>query len=69
MVQVWKGIAKPLALAGIALAALTGFFHYTRTGPNEVHAEDEAEAGREVAQIRRGGSGDEGEVTEHDHVK
>ena len=24
----WKGVAKPLALAGMALTALAGFFHY-----------------------------------------
>src|SRR5580693_8592103 len=44
MVRLWKGIAKPLAVAGIALAALSGFFHYTRIGPNEVTEEDELAA-------------------------
>src|ERR1700691_537861 len=39
MVRIWKGVAKPLAVAGIALAALSGFFHYTRIGPNEVTEE------------------------------
>lgn len=44
MVSFWKGIAKPIALAGIALTALAGFFHYTRVGPNETSPEDEAAA-------------------------
>ena len=44
MVVVWKGLAKPLALAGIALTALAGFFHYTRVGPNETSDEEEREA-------------------------
>jgi formate dehydrogenase iron-sulfur subunit len=59
MVQVWKGLAKPLALAGMALAAVAGFFHYTRVGPNEVSDEEEAIAEREAARSeaeRRGGT-------------
>ena len=51
-VRLWKGVAKPLALAGIALAALAGFFHYTRIGPNEVSAEDEAAAEEEARRIK-----------------
>ena len=53
LVRLWKGVAKPLALAALALTALTGFFHYTRIGPNEVDevdeqaAEDEAKRERE----------------------
>jgi len=41
-VSVWKGAAKPLALAALGLAALVGFFHYIKVGPNEVE-EDEKE--------------------------
>ncbi|THJ34326.1 formate dehydrogenase subunit beta [Lampropedia aestuarii] len=41
MVAVWKGVAKPLALAGLALAAIGGFFHYTRVGPNQPSEKDE----------------------------
>jgi formate dehydrogenase iron-sulfur subunit len=52
LVSVWKGVTKPLAVAGMALAALAGFFHYTRVGPNEVSAEEEAEAQREVEAAR-----------------
>ncbi|HZT56431.1 MAG TPA: formate dehydrogenase N subunit beta transmembrane domain-containing protein, partial [Burkholderiaceae bacterium] len=44
MVSLWKGFAKPLALAGIALTALAGFFHYTRIGPNETTDAEEADA-------------------------
>jgi formate dehydrogenase iron-sulfur subunit len=44
MVSLWKGVTKPLALAGIALTALAGFFHYTRTGPNEVTEEEDIDA-------------------------
>ena len=51
-VRLWKGVAKPLALAGIALAALAGFFHYTRIGPNEVTAEDEEAAREEARRIK-----------------
>src|SRR5690625_3291010 len=29
----WKGLAKPIALAGVALAFLGGFFHYMKVGP------------------------------------
>ncbi|MFM0037580.1 formate dehydrogenase subunit beta [Paraburkholderia strydomiana] len=53
MVSLWKGLAKPLALAGIAFAAVAGFFHYTRVGPNEVTVEDEAVAQREADEARR----------------
>lgn len=51
-VSLWKGIAKPLALGAMAFAALAGFFHYTRVGPNEVDAADEAEAREEAERIR-----------------
>ena len=48
MVGLWKGMAKPLALAGMALTALVGFFHYIRVGPNETTPEDEAAAEDEI---------------------
>ena len=47
-VKVWKGISKPLALLGIAAAALTGFLHYVGIGPNETTREDEEAARREL---------------------
>ncbi|THU04539.1 formate dehydrogenase subunit beta [Lampropedia puyangensis] len=56
MVAVWKGVAKPLALAGMALAAIGGFFHYTRVGPNEPSHKDEDETTAE-ALARRNAAG------------
>ena len=44
MVQTWKGIAKPLALAAMAFTAVAGFFHYIGIGPDETDEEDEAKA-------------------------
>ncbi|MDH4570045.1 formate dehydrogenase subunit beta [Pseudomonas sp. BN414] len=41
MVSLWKGVTKPLALLGMGVVALFGFFHYVRVGPNKVE-EDEA---------------------------
>jgi len=55
MVKLWKGIAKPLAVAGLALTALAGFFHYTRVGPNEVSDEEEAAARDEARRIKENG--------------
>jgi formate dehydrogenase iron-sulfur subunit len=52
MVRLWKGIAKPLAVAGLALTALAGFFHYVRVGPNEVTDEEEAAARDEARRIK-----------------
>jgi formate dehydrogenase iron-sulfur subunit len=45
-VRAWKGLSKPLALAVMALTALTGFFHYVRVGPDETTEEDEEAAAR-----------------------
>jgi ferredoxin len=44
MVRLWKGFAKPLGLAAMALTAVVGFFHYTRVGPDETDSADEAAA-------------------------
>jgi len=52
MVRLWKGIAKPIALAGLALAALGSFFHYVRIGPNVVKEEDEEAARAEAHRIK-----------------
>ena len=43
-VAAWKGLFKPVALAGIAVAAVASFLHWVVAGPNEVQPEDEAEA-------------------------
>jgi formate dehydrogenase iron-sulfur subunit len=51
-VKLWKGIAKPLAVAAMAITALAGFFHYTRIGPNEVSEEDEDAARKAAHDIR-----------------
>ncbi len=48
MVELWKGVAKPLGVAAMALTALIGFFHYIRTGPNETDEEDERKADEEA---------------------
>jgi formate dehydrogenase iron-sulfur subunit len=42
-VSLWKGVAKPLAVAAMIGAALGGFFHYLKVGPSEVE-EDEPES-------------------------
>jgi len=39
-VSLWKGAAKPLAVAAMIGAALVSFFHYVKVGPSEVE-EDE----------------------------
>ena len=52
MVGLWKGLTKPLALAGMAATALAGWFHYSRIGPNEGSKEEEAEALHEANRIR-----------------
>src|ERR1700751_189263 len=42
-VELGKGLFKPVALAGIAFAAIAGFLHWVVAGPNEVQrADDEA---------------------------
>jgi formate dehydrogenase iron-sulfur subunit len=45
-VRLWKGFAKPLALAAMAMTALVGFFHFIRVGPNETDAGDEEAANK-----------------------
>ena len=48
LVEVWKGAAKPIALIGLGLTALFGFFHYVTAGPNEVDEADEEEAKKTI---------------------
>ena len=55
-VDAWKGFIKPLGLAGIAIAALAGFFHWISAGPNEVTEEDEAEGERVLRQGKENAS-------------
>ncbi|PAT41516.1 formate dehydrogenase subunit beta [Vandammella animalimorsus] len=66
VVRLWKGVTKPLALAGIALAALGGFFHYTRVGPNKPTEQDEEEADAQ-ALARRQAAGIATEHAHHEH--
>jgi formate dehydrogenase iron-sulfur subunit len=40
MVSLWKGIAKPLAVAGMVGAVVAGFLHYMKVGPIEEKTED-----------------------------
>ena len=49
-VDAWKGVLKPLALAGIAFTAVAGFLHWIVAGPNEVQPEDEAAGARRLLQ-------------------
>jgi formate dehydrogenase iron-sulfur subunit len=46
MVSLWKGAAKPLAMAALGIAALGSLFHYITKGPNEVSKELEDEMER-----------------------
>jgi formate dehydrogenase iron-sulfur subunit len=39
-VSLWKGAAKPLAVAAMIGAAVVGFFHYIKVGPIEVEGDD-----------------------------
>ncbi len=43
-VEAWKGVLKPIALAGIAFTAVAGFLHWVVWGANEVEDRDEKEA-------------------------
>jgi len=43
MVELWKGIAKPLGIAAMAFVGLAGLFHYVTKGPNEVSKKIEEE--------------------------
>ncbi|WP_395686246.1 formate dehydrogenase subunit beta [Caenimonas koreensis] len=42
LVSLWKGIAKPLAVAAMIGAAVAGFFHYVKVGPIEESPDDDA---------------------------
>ena len=48
MVSLWKGVAKPLALAALGAAAVGSFFHYITKGPLEVPEELEDEEARKA---------------------
>ncbi|HSI57040.1 MAG TPA: formate dehydrogenase subunit beta [Ideonella sp.] len=42
LVGLWKGLAKPLAVAAMIGAVVTGFFHYVTVGPIETPEDDDA---------------------------
>lgn len=44
LVSLWKGIAKPLAVAGMVGAVVAGFFHYMKVGPIEEKSDDQSDA-------------------------
>ena len=50
-VSLWKGAAKPLAVAAMIGAAVVSFFHYMKVGPIETE-EDEAEPRGEAERAR-----------------
>ncbi|MDR3578372.1 MAG: formate dehydrogenase subunit beta [Oryzomonas sp.] len=43
MVEIWKGVTKPLASLALGALAAGAFFHYVTKGPNEVSEEIEKE--------------------------
>ena len=49
---------KPLAVAGVALAAVSGFFHWITAGPNEVQPEDDIAAAKLIRESDRKVTGD-----------
>jgi formate dehydrogenase iron-sulfur subunit len=42
LVQLWKGMGKPLALLALGAAAIGSFFHYVKVGPNDAEEDDAA---------------------------
>jgi formate dehydrogenase iron-sulfur subunit len=46
LVEIWKGAAKYVGLAAMALFAAIGVVHYAVEGPNTVKPEDEENAER-----------------------
>ena len=50
MVSLWKGVAKPLAMAALGAAAIGSLFHYITKGPNDVSKDLEDEMERKDAE-------------------
>ena len=44
LVSLWKGIAKPLAVAAMVGAVVAGFFHYVKVGPIETKEDPDEQA-------------------------
>lgn len=53
MVSLWKGVAKPLAVAALGVAAVGSLFHYITKGPNDVSKELEDEMERKDAEAEK----------------
>ncbi len=53
MVTLWKGAAKPLAMATLGLIGLGSLFHYITKGPNEVSKELEDEMERKASREQK----------------
>lgn len=53
MVSLWKGVAKPLAMAALGAAAVGSLFHYITKGPNEVSKDLEDEMDRKDAEAEK----------------
>lgn len=51
MVEVWKGVAKPLGVLAIAATACAGFLHYIGIGRNTVNDEEEEQAEQDAKKI------------------
>lgn len=51
MVEIWKGVAKPLGVLAIAATAFAGFLHYIGIGRNTVDEEEEEHAEHEAEKI------------------
>ena len=51
LVSLWKGAAKPLAVAAMIGAAVAGFFHYMKVGPQKT-GHDEPDEDEELAYER-----------------
>lgn len=49
LVELWKGVAKPLAVAGMIGAMVAGFFHYMKVGPIEESAKQDDKDGKDGA--------------------
>lgn len=52
MVSLWKGVAKPLAMAALGAAAVGSLFHYITKGPNDVSKDLEDEMERKDAEAQ-----------------
>jgi formate dehydrogenase iron-sulfur subunit len=53
LVQAWKGLMKPIAMAALAFTAVAGFVHWVVTGPNEVQPEDEDKGKKTLDEMGR----------------